>query len=100
MYYNEFLKRADLRAVETFIRDGCEQTDGFCEDSASVRLRVCEKNIYDIIIKNIRNEKKYDDVMSEIFAQISTYEELAFESGLLCGARLVLQAMNRLEKML
>ena len=99
MYYDKFFKRADLRAIEAYIRDGSDLFEAFNEDSASTRISQCEKNINAAISENIQNSNKQDDIMSVIFNQINTYEELAFEAGFLCGAKVVLQAIDRLNKL-
>lgn len=97
MHLQNYKKRSDIRSVEGFLRCGSESIGDFDENKASERITQCENKIADILALNIRDSEKHDDIMSEIFSQIDIFEELAFELGLLTGAKLTFQAIDRLE---
>ena len=99
MYYDKFFKRADLRSVEAYILNGSELFEAPDENCVSDRIKECENNIEAVISENVKSIENHDDILSVIFSQISTYEELAFEAGFLSGAKIILQAMDRLKKL-
>lgn len=99
MYYENFLKRSDFSSIQAYITDGSELFEKEATNCISERISQCEEDIEAIISKNISDSQNLDDVLSDIFSRISIYESAAFESGFLSGAKLVLQAIDRLNKL-
>ncbi len=96
MYVHNYLKRANLKSIEFFLRYGGESFSEESDKPISEQLREAEKNIADTLFSIISDEQKHDEAMSRIFEQIDVFEDISFELGFLAGVKIAIQAFDKL----
>ena len=96
MYIENLLKRADLKSIEYFLRYGGANLSEKSDKPSAEQLRNAENNIADTLFSIISDEHKHDEIMSRIFEQVEVFENISFELGFLAGAKIAIQAFDKL----
>ncbi|MBQ1947995.1 MAG: hypothetical protein II359_05235 [Clostridia bacterium] len=85
MRFGEIWRRAELNSIETFLKYGGEDLGPWVKETYAQRLKTADKNILDFLKENT---DLTDECMGFLYEQISIYEDVYFEIGLLLGGKL------------
>ena len=99
MDFNDFLQRAELFSLQTFIKYGCETFSKLPEKTYSERLKEANKNMKDFCDKKFDDIKEYDEVYGYFHEQASVFEDVYFEIGLIVGAKIAFQLCDKINEL-
>ena len=99
MNFNDYLQRAELISLQSFLKHGGETFIKSSEKSYSEQLAEARKNAKEFFGKKFPNKDEYDEVYGYFDEQASVYEEVFFEIGIIIGAKIGIQLKNRLEEL-
>lgn len=98
MYFKDLLKRAELKSIKDFIVWG-EETYEECEKkSYEERMKDAERNIGDLFEEYFPDNETNDKAFSLYYKQMSVYQDVFFEMGMLAGAHLALEINEKLRE--
>lgn len=96
MRFDEMWRRAEFNSVETFLKYGGESLRPWSEETYTQRLKVADKNILDFLKENTDLTDEHIDF---IYEQISIYEDVYFEIGLLLGGKLAFRIGEKIKEL-
>ena len=99
MKFNDFLQRANLNSLQTFLKYGAEDFKEQCEKTYSERLKEAEKNAMDFFKTRCIDDDELDKITGYFEEQVNVYEEVYFEIGMILGAKIAFQLGERMEEL-
>lgn len=98
MYFKDLLKRAELKSIKDFIVWGEETYEESEKRTYDERIKEAKRKIGEIFEEYFPDNKTNDKVFSLYYKQMSVYQDVYFELGLLAGAHLALEINEKLRE--
>jgi len=99
MYFKDVLKRANLHAVEFFLRNGGETFAEVPPQSYRERLAAAETAITNFLEARYPDPQTFDRVWQYLGEHLGTMEDVYFEMGMLVGAKLAFQLRGKMDEL-
>ena len=100
MKFNDYLQRAELVSLQNFIKRGGETFIKSSEESYSQRIDEANRKARNFFNKKFADVAEYDEISGYFDEQISVYEDVFFEIGLIIGAKIGFQLRGKVEELL
>lgn len=98
MYFKDLLKRAELKSIKDFIVWGEEIYGESEKKTYDERIKDAERRIGELFEEYFPDNETNDKVFSLYYKQMSVYQDVYFELGMLAGASLALQIKEKMRE--
>ncbi len=95
--FSDFLRRANLNALETFIKYGSENFENMSEKPYSQRIKEAQKNFNNFFLSKFSNTSEHDEITKCFYEHVSVYEDVYFEIGLILGIKIAFQICDKMK---
>lgn len=99
MNFENLLQRANLNSIESFLLYGIESYTDFNEKTYSERLNEARKNATEFFQSKYTDIDEYDKITGYFDEQVSVFEDVYFELGLITGSKIGFQISERLKNL-
>ena len=99
MDFNHSYRRADLNSIEAFLMHGGESFERPSDKSYSQRLQEARKNATAFFEARFTNIDEFDEIAGDFNEQVSVFEDVYLEIGLLRGARIAFQICGKIAEL-
>ena len=99
MDFNHSYRRADLNSIEAFLMHGGESFERPSDKSYAQRLREARKNATAFFEARFTNIDEFDEIAGYFNEQVSVFEDVYLEIGLLLGARIAFQICGKIAEL-
>lgn len=90
---SEIFERLDFQHISSFLLDGQERMQSYT-DSYQATLDRLETAVYEIVEEKLPALKENDEVIDKITRFTNALKDIYFETGLKCGAGLMLELFS------
>ena len=99
MDFNHSYRRADLNSIEAFLMHGGESFERPSDKSYAQRLQEARKNATAFFEARFTNIDEFDEIAGYFNEQVSVFEDVYLEIGLLLGARIAFQICGKIAEL-
>ena len=99
MKFNDLLQRADLNSLESFLKYGSDDFVETTDKTYSQRIEDATKKATAFFEAKYSDIDEYDKISGYFYEQLSVFEEIYFEIGLILGAKIAFQIGKRMEEL-
>lgn len=99
MNIKDYLQRAEFISLQNFFKYGGETYLESSKKTYSEQLADARKNAKEFFEKRYTDIDEYDEIYGYFDEQVSVYEEVYFEIGLIVCAKIGMQLQKRLEEL-
>lgn len=99
MKFEDYLQRAELVSLQNFLKHGGETYTKTSEKTYSEQLCEARKNAKAFFEEKYPDIDEYDRILGYFDEQISVYEEVYFEIGLIVGAKIGFQFRGKFDEL-
>lgn len=100
MKFNEYLQRAELISLQNFLKHGGETYIQSSEKTYSEQISDAREKAKNFLQKRFPDIDDYDEIYGYFDEQVSVYEEVYFEVGLIVGAKIGFQLHKKFNELL
>lgn len=99
MKFEDYLQRAELISLQNFLRHGGETCEKTSQKTYSQQLQEARSKANTFFQQNFPDIEEQDRISEYFYEQVSVYEEVFFEIGLIVGAKIGFQLKGKFEEL-
>lgn len=99
MKFENYLQRAELISLQNFIKFGGETTIPTSNKKYSERLAEARKKALNFFEEKFPDMDEFDRIYGYFDDQVTEYEEVFFEIGIIVGAKIGFQFREKMEEL-
>lgn len=99
MDFSDLLRRADLNSIEEYLMHGGESIIKSPDATYAERLKEAQEKAAAFFEARYPDMDEYDEIFGYYNEQVSVYQDIYFEIGLILGAKIAFQLHKKLEEL-
>lgn len=99
MIFDDFLRRAELHSLETFINYGGEVITPISQKGYEERLKDARKSVDEFFKKRCTTLSDFDEITMHYDKEVEVVQNVYFEIGLILGAKIAFQIGKKMEEL-
>ena len=99
MDFNDFLQRANLNSIQTYLMYGCGSNEEPSKKTYSERITEAKKQAADFFKARYSDIDEYDEIAGYFNEQVTVFQDVYFEIGLILGAKIAFQIQEKMREL-